>query len=154
MLAIAAYQWYLFFHILAAAAWVGGGLALAALAIAARKQDDPAQELALVRLGGKIGGPFFGVSGLVLLGFGFALVAEGDWDWGEAFVIWGFAAWAFSLLTGIFYYGMEQRGLDAAAERGDDAEVRRRLNRYYMVGRIDSLVLVSAVFAMSAKPFL
>src|SRR6185312_5967331 len=101
ILAITAYQWYLFFHILAAALWVGGGAGLAALAIAARKQSDPAQELVLIRLSGKIGGPFFGTSGLVLLAFGIALVQKGHWGWDTAFVIWGLAAFAFSLVTGI-----------------------------------------------------
>ena len=79
MLGIAAYQWYLFAHILAAAFWVGGGACLAALAIAARRQSNRDNELVLVRLGTAIGGPFFGASGLVLLGFGIALVENGNW---------------------------------------------------------------------------
>jgi nicotinamide riboside transporter PnuC len=69
-------------------------------------------------------------------------------------VIWGIVAFAFSLVTGIGYYAWEQKGLGEADASGDTAEVRRRLNRYYLVGRIDSLVLVSAVFAMTAKPWL
>ncbi len=153
-LAITWYQWFLFAHILAAAAWVGGGLLLLALAIAARAQSDRAQELALVRLGGTIGGPFFGTAGLVLLAFGFGLVENGHWGYDRFFVQFGFGAWAFSTLTGIFYYGTEQKGIDAAAERGDDVEVARRLGRYYLVGRIDSLVLIAAIFVMSTKPWL
>jgi hypothetical protein len=154
ILAITGYQWFLFLHILAAAAWVGGGLLLGALSIAARNRSDPAQELALVRLGGKIGGPFFGAFGFVLLGFGIALVERGNWSYDRFFVQFGFGAWAFSALTGIFYYGWEQKGLDAAAARGDSSEVRRRLERYYWVGRLDGLVLVAAVFVMTAKPWL
>jgi uncharacterized membrane protein len=154
MLAITWYQWFLFAHILAAAAWVGGGLALASLAIAAHRQVDPAQELALVRLGGKIGGPLFGFAGLALIGFGIALVQNGDWGYDKFFVQFGFGAWAFSTVTGIFYYGTEQKGIDAAAARGDDGEVLRRLRRYYRVGRLYVLVLVAAVFVMTTKPWL
>lgn len=149
--AITWYQWFLFLHILAAAAWVGGALALVALSVAARAQRDPAQELALVRLGGKIGGPLFGFAGLALIGFGIGLVENGNWGYDHFFVQFGFGAWAFSTLTGIFYYQTEQRGLDAATERGDDADVRRRLNRYYRVGRLDTAVLAAGVFVMTTK---
>jgi hypothetical protein len=31
--------------------------------------------------------------------------------------------------------------------------VRRRLNRYYAVGRVDTLVLVVALFVMATKPW-
>lgn len=154
MLAITSYQWYLFVHILAAALWVGGGACLAALAIAARRQTDQAQEVAFVRLGGSIGGPFFGTAGLILLGFGIALVQKGNWGWDEAFVIWGLCAFAFSMVTGIAFYGMQLKRIERALERGNQDDVRRALDVYYRVGRIDTLVLVSAVFAMSAKPFL
>jgi uncharacterized membrane protein len=110
MIAITWYQWFLFAHILAAAAWVGGGLVLAALAIAAKRQSDPAQELTLVRLGGKIGGPFFGAAGLLLIAFGIALVENGHWGYDTFFVQFGFAAWAFSTLTGAGYYGWDSAG--------------------------------------------
>lgn len=154
-LAITSSQWFLFAHVLAAAAWVGGGLALNALFVAARKTSDPAQELVLVRLAGKIGGPFFGLAGMVLLGFGIALVEKGNWSYDTFFVQFGFGVWAFSTLTGILYYGLEQRGIDAAAARSpDDPEVRRRLSRYYLVGMLDALVLVAAIFVMATKPFL
>jgi hypothetical protein len=32
--------------------------------------------------------------------------------------------------------------------------LRRRLERYYWVGRLDGLVLVAALFVMTTKPFL
>jgi uncharacterized membrane protein len=153
-LAITSYQWFLFAHILAAAFWVGGGACLAALAIAARRQSNLDSELALVRLGTAIGGPFFGASGLVLFGFGIALVEKGNWGWDQAFVIWGLCAWAFSTFTGIVFYGLQQRRIDKALAHGDDGAVRRALDVYYRVGRVDVLVLVSAVFAMSTKPWL
>ena len=38
--------------------------------------------------------------------------------------------------------------------RGDAAELRRRLERYYWAGRLDGLVLVAALFVMTTKPFL
>lgn len=154
MLAITSYQWYLFAHVLTAAFWVGGGACLAALALAAKRATDQETELAFVRLGGKIGGPFFGTSGLVLLGFGIALVQKGNWDWSEAFVIWGLCAFAFSMFTGIAFYGMQLKRIERAAEHGNQEGMRKALNVYYRVGRIDTLVLISAVFAMTAKPWL
>ena len=44
--------------------------------------------------------------------------------------------------------------LRQAATRGDGSEVRRRLERYYWVGRLDGLVLVAAFFVMTTKPWL
>ena len=62
--------------------------------------------------------------------------------------------WAFSTLLGIAFYGRQQKRIDAALERGDDAAVRRHLDRYYWVSRLDVFGLVSAVFVMATKPFL
>ena len=152
-LAVTWYEWFLFFHILAAAMWVGGGLVLTALTVAAKRAGGD-QELNLVRLGTTIGGPFFGLAGFALLGFGIALVENGNWDWGTFFVIWGMVSWAFSAIVGIFYYGPEQKRIDAALERGDQATVRRLLDRFHRVGQIDSVVLIATVFVMTAKPWL
>jgi putative copper export protein len=152
-LAVTWYQWFLFFHILAATMWVGGGLALTVLSLSARRAGRE-QELILVRLGTTIGGPFFGVAGMALLGFGIALVENGNWDWSTFFVIFGLIAWAWSAAVGIFYYGPEQQRIDAALGRGDEATVSRLLARFHRVGQIDSLVLVVAVFVMTAKPWL
>ena len=152
MLATTWYQWFLFAHILAATAWVGGGLALIALSVAAKK-SSPEQELSLVRLGTSIGGPFFGFAGLALIGFGIALVENGHWGYDTFFVEFGFGAWAFSALVGIFYYESERKRMDAAEARGDGAEVRRLLDRFHWVGRLDGLVLIVAIFVMAAKPF-
>jgi uncharacterized membrane protein len=152
--AITWYQWFLFAHILAASAMVGGALALFALSIAARAQRDPAQEIAFLRLAGKIGGPLFGSAGFALIGFGIALVENGDWGYDHFFITFGFGIWALSTLLGIVFYGSQQKRIDAALERGEDAAVRRQLDRYYWVGRLDLLGLVSAVFVMATKPFL
>jgi uncharacterized membrane protein len=154
MLAITWYQWFLFFHILGAIVMVGGALTLFALAIAARKTSDPAHELALIRLAGKIGGPFFGISGFALLGFGIGLVENGNWGYDHVFIEWGFAVWAFSTLLGIVFYSRQEKRLDAAEAKGGAAALRRQLDRYYWVGRVDALSLVSAVFVMATKPWL
>jgi uncharacterized membrane protein len=156
-LAITWYQWFLAAHIVAAALWLGGGTTLIALSVAARKQGDPAKEVDLVRFAGRIGGPVYGLAAWVLLGFGIGLVENGasPWSFDNFFVQFGLGAWLFSGLVGGLYYGHELKGIEAAAERGPaDPEVRMRLQRYYRVGTLDSLVLLAAVFVMSTKPFL
>jgi uncharacterized membrane protein len=153
VLAATWYQWFLFFHLLAVAMWVGGGLLLTVLVFVARRGGRE-QELTLVKLGTSIGGPFFGLAGLALLGFGIALVQNGHWHWNTFFVIWGLAAWAFSAVVGIFYYGPEQQRIEAALARGDETAVRRFLDRFHLVGKADSLVLVVTIFVMTAKPWL
>ena len=155
MLALTWYEWFKAGHVLAAVAWVGGGFTLTALSFAARRQRDPEQEIDIVVLAGKLGGPVYGAASWILLGFGFALVQNGDWGYDRFFVQFGLAAWVFSTVIGIFYYSREVKGLEAAAARGaDDPEARMRLNRYYRVGTIDSAVLLAAISVMSAKPWL
>lgn len=155
MLAITTYQWYLAAHVIAAVLWVGGGATISFLSMFARRQADPAKEVDFALLAGKVGGPVYGLSSFVLLGFGFALVENGNWGYDHFFVQYGLAVWLFSTVLGIFYYSRELKGIAAAFERGpDDPEVRMRLTRFYRVGALDSLVLVSAVFVMAAKPWL
>ena len=149
------YQWFLALHIVAAALWLGGGVTLIALSIAARRQSDPAKEVDLVRLAGKVGGPVYGLAAWVLLGFGIGLVENGasPWSFDNFFVQFGLGAWLFSALVGVLYYSRELKGIEAAAGRGPgDPEVRMRLQRYYRVGMLDSLVLLAAVFVMATKP--
>lgn len=125
--------------------------------VAARKQLNPVKEIDLLRLAGGIGGPVYGLSAFVLLGFGLGLVENGasPWSFDAFFVQYGLGAWLFSALVGLLYYDREFAGIEAAAERRpDDAEVRKRLRRYYRLGAFDSLVLVSAVFVMATKSFL
>lgn len=155
MLAITTYQWYLSAHIIAAVLWVGGGATISFLSMFARRQQETAKEVDFALLAGKVGGPVYGLSALVLLGFGFALVENGNWGYDRFFVQFGLAAWLFSMVVGIFYYSRELKGLAAAYERGpEDIEVRMRLTRFYRVGALDSLVLITAVFVMAAKPWL
>ena len=155
MLAITTYQWLLAAHVIAAVLWVGGGATISFLSMFARRQGDPAKEVDFVRLAGQVGGPVYGLSAFVLLGFGFALVENGNWGYDRFFVQFGLAAWLFSAALGILYYSREIKGLTTAYERGpEDLEVRMRLTRFYRVGALDSLVLLGAVFVMSAKPWL
>ena len=155
MLALTTSNGFLAAHVIAAVLWVGGGATISFLSMAARRQQQPAKEVDLALLAGKIGGPVYGLSAWVLLGFGFALVENRDWGYDDFFVQFGLAAWLFSAVVGMLYYSREIKGLAAAYERGpDDLEVRMRLTRFYRVGALDSLVLVGAVFVMSAKPWL
>jgi hypothetical protein len=155
VLAITWYQWFLAAHILAAVAWAGGALTLTALSIAARRQGDPAVELGLVRLASRIGGPFFGLSAWILLGFGFGLVENGGWGYDHFFIEFGFGAWAFAVAVGALYYSREFRAIDAASTRGpDDLEVHMRLHRYYRIGMLNTVVVLAAVFVMATKPWL
>ena len=155
MLAITTYQWFLAAHVIAAVLWVGGGASICFLSMAARRQGETAKEVDFALLAGKIGGPVYGLSSFLLLGFGFALVENGNWGYDRFFVQFGLAAWLFSAVLGIFYYSRELKGLAAAYERGpEDLEVRMRLTRFYRVGALDVAVLIAAVFVMSAKPWL
>jgi uncharacterized membrane protein len=153
-LAISAYEWFLFFHILGATVWVGGGIFLTALMARGLRSREPTQLLGLMQQVGPIGGPVFGAAGLVLVGFGFGLTEKGNWGYDEFFVQYGIAAWLVSTLIGAIYYGRAGKKIgETVAARGPEAAVPA-LRRYFRVGLTDTLILLSALFVMSAKPLL
>jgi uncharacterized membrane protein len=95
-------------------------------------------------------------SSLILVILGFVLLHEssGAYDLGQGWVTFGFAVWVFSFIAGSAYLGPESGRLSKMVEeRGpDDAEYQRRLNRIFLVSRIELLLLVLAVLDMAVKP--
>jgi uncharacterized membrane protein len=154
-LALTWYDWFKALHVIAASVWAGGGVTLFALGTAASRLRDPEKQLTLLRLSNVIGGPMFGISALVLLGFGIGLVENGNWGYDRFFVQWGIGAFAVSSLIGVLFYGAQTKKIEAAAERGlNDPEFQLRVRRYSRVGTLDMLLLMATMFVMTAKPFL
>jgi uncharacterized membrane protein len=97
---------------------------------------------------------------VIVLLAGVYLLAEGDWDSGEAFIAVGFVA-IFALLALQLFFFMPQgrRARELAArdlERGDSLSdefeaVGRRLGQ---VGSLAGLIVVVTIFFMTYKPFL
>ncbi len=151
-------QWYFVFkmiHVGAAVVWVGGGLFIAACAIVAELANDDDQLLQIGRLADQVASKLFPLMSFVVLGFGFAMTANGDIGYDQFWIIFGLIAWAASAATGILFLTPETKRLTKAmTERGPkDPEVQTRLRRILLVLRVDVAVMLLIVFDMVVKPF-
>jgi uncharacterized membrane protein len=150
--------WYFVFkmiHVGAAVVWVGGGLFIAMCAIVAELASDDDQLLEIGRLADQVAAKVFPLMSFVVLGFGFAMTANGDIPYNQFWIIFGLVAWALSAATGILFLTPETKRLTRAmADRGPkDPEVQSRLRRILLVLRVDTAIMLLIVFDMVAKPF-
>ena len=100
-------------------------------------------------------GRVFPVMSFVVLGFGFAMISNGDIPYNQFWLIFGLVAWGISAATGILFLGPESKRLNkVAAEHGPKSpEAQARLRRILLVARVDVALMFLIVFDMVAKPF-
>jgi uncharacterized membrane protein len=99
-------------------------------------------------------GPWvFMPASLVVLLSGILLVADGNWDWSEAYIVLGLIGWAVVSFTGFGYVtrAMNRVGMRMAAE-GPSPELGAEVNRLVLLARALILVLFATVFLMVVKP--
>ena len=149
------YETALFIHVVAVV-WVGGGTIFAVLGVAAERARDSARLAAIADLVEWVGLRVFMPASFVVLGFGIALAEEGGWEYGEFWLSFGLAIWVVSALTGMLFFGPQTKRLKAViAEHGvESAEAQRRILTLLRVARLDTMLLLLAVAAMTIKPFL
>lgn len=148
------YEFLLFVHILMAAIWVGGALIIQVLAAKIRGESDGMRLAALSRDAGFLGERVFAPASGILLLAGILMVIDGNWGFGETFVVIGLVGWAATLVTGLFFLTPEsKRVASLMEERGpDDPSAQAGIKRLLAISRIDAVVLILVVFNMAVKP--
>lgn len=148
------YELLVIVHILAAAVWIGGGVTVALLASRAWASRDDARVVELSRMGDHVGTRMFAPAAFVLLGAGAWAVAEGNWEWGDAWVSIGLAGWVLGFVSALAWHNREgHRIREAVADGGAAGPRARRVATIGMaVGLAELAVLVVVVWAMVAKP--
>lgn len=148
------YEFLVIVHVLAATVWIGGGITFTLLAARAWSSRDDATVLELSRMGDWVGARMFGPATLLLLGAGVWAVAEGDWEWGDAWVSIGFAGWIIGFAVAMVWHQREgHRIREAIADGGASGPRARRIANIGMaVGLVELAVLIVVVWAMVAKP--
>jgi uncharacterized membrane protein len=148
------YEFALFVHILAAIVWVGGGALTQVLAFRIVRADDPVRLAGFAKDMERVGMFVFTPAALIVLGFGFALMAEGSWSY-DFWVIFGLAVIGASALTGSLFLGPEAGRIGKLVDaRGPEyPEVQDRIRRILVISRIELTLLIAVVFAMVVKPF-
>ena len=148
------YEVYLWAHIFMAVIWVGGSLALQLLALRAMRSDDPIRVAHFSKDAEWVGMHLFAPASLLLVVSGFLLVSKADWGY-PFWMIFAIAVWAASALNGSVLLGPESKRLGKLVEAHgvEDPEVQRRINRIFLVSRVELVLLIAVVFDMTIKPF-
>jgi uncharacterized membrane protein len=150
---VSSYELWLFLHLSGVAVWVGGAVVAQVFAALAKASGDPARRATFGQDVAKVGPWVFMPASLLVLVSGVALVEDGNWDWGEAFVVLGLIGWAVVSFTAFGYVtrAMKQVGAKMAAE-GPSPELAARADRLVLLARLLILVLFVVLFLMVVKP--
>jgi uncharacterized membrane protein len=143
---------WLFLHVTAAMVWIGGAAAIQVFGILTKRAADPAKtaffagnvSYAILRI--------FLPAALVVLLSGVGLTIEGDWDWGEPFIVYGLVFWALVSLVAFGFLGgaIGRAGAQLASE-GPSPALGLRLRNLVWLSRVLLGVLVTIVFMMTVK---
>ena len=146
----------LFIHISAAAVWVGGATIVQIFGFRAVASGDPERRLAFIGDVQAIGLKVFNPAGIVLLASGIWMVVNRDEIYGfdEAWISIAFSIVIIGAALGMAFYGPQTRKvIEEAHDRGpDDSGVQLRINRIFLVSRIELVLLFVAVYAMVFRP--
>lgn len=148
------YTIYKALHVVAIVIWVGGDVTLTTLGIVFERRGDKETLATLGKLGAWIGVKVYTPAAFAVFAFGVALIQQGHWGWGTAWIDLALAGWAIATGVGVLFVGPELGRIDrdAAAFGPESAEVGRRVRRLFTVFRFDTVLLVLIVLDMTVKP--
>ena len=148
------YEVLLFLHVLAAITWIGGGIALQLVGMRAEQTRNGPFMQALGDSSDWLAKRLFIPSSLAVLVLGILLTIEGPWSFDILWVDLGFVGFAASFLTGILFLRPEGEriGRAIAAHGPGSREARQHIRRINVVQRVELVILVLVVAAMSIKP--
>jgi uncharacterized membrane protein len=140
-------------HILAVVLWVGGAFMIQVLAIRATRANEGPRLATLTSEIEWIGTRIFVPASLILVIFGFLMIQEGDLDY-QFWLVFPIVVWIASFLTGAGFLGPESGRLSKAIEREgiDSPEATSRLQRIFLISRIELVLLLLVVLDMALKP--
>ena len=145
------YEVLLFFHIVAMALWVGGGI-MTFISAKAEGMGEAALKARFGKRSGVIGG-VIGVSAFVVLGTGIGMVLNSDAvELSQTWVWVGLSLFGLSTIIGVAFYAPQSVKILAALEAGKTDETARRVKQWDKVVWLDSLLLLVIVGVMVLKP--
>ena len=143
-----------FVHVLAAIVWVGGVIAVAVLNGRLISTNDRSSILAISRTSSFFGQAVVSVAALLTLLVGAATAGIGRIGFGSLWIIWGFAAIVLSIALGasLIRITTARLGLAATGDEVSAEQLAGLQRRLALLNTINILLLISAVWAMVAKP--
>jgi uncharacterized membrane protein len=153
VLAANLYEWLLFLHVFAAMVWVGGLVALTALATHVVRSGEPDAVARFVGSLRVIGPLVLAPATVALLGFGIWLVVDSAaWDFGQSWIRVAILLFAGAFLVGAVFQSRTAIGARRAVEEGDHGEAARQLTRWSWGMRLILVLLLVATWDMVFKP--
>jgi uncharacterized membrane protein len=144
------YEFLLFVHVACAAIWVGGGFVFQVYGMVVRKAGDPLEMAQFSGRAGVVGERLFTPASLLVLLAGIGLMIEGNWSWGDLWVIFALAGFAGSFVNGLFLIAPMAKKLPAVGP--ETAAGQELIARIFTALRVELVVLFAIVFAMTVKP--
>jgi uncharacterized membrane protein len=155
-LALNNYNAFKFVHVLFAVIWVGGAATVQVYALLALRTHDPVRVASFAKDTEFVGTRIFLPSSLLLLVSGFFAIHEssGAWSLSQGWVQFGLVIILLSIAVGAGYLGPESGRIAKATEaKGvESAEVQQRIQRIFLISRIELVLLLCVVFDMVVKP--
>ena len=147
------YELWLFLHLSGAIVWIGGATVAQIFGVLAQRSGDPAQSAAFGRSMGFIGPKIFMPAAIVVLVSGVLLTEDGNWDWGEWFIVLGIVGWSLVAFVAFAYLtrAMGRVGARLAAE-GPSPELGAEVTKLVLLARVLIAVLFLIVLVMVVKP--
>lgn len=147
------YEIFKFLHVVFAIAWLGGGLVMVVLAIAAYGKD-PAESLRIIKnvlyLGNRVFLP--SAAGALVTGILMSVVAPISL-WGQAWLILGLLGWATTFTIGNWFIRPRAERLVALeAKEGASANVLALSQEMLSIAKFDYIMLFTIVADMVIKP--
>lgn len=142
----------LIIHILAAAAWIGGGLLNGFVAPRISRSGVEGAALAWARVAAQAGTRYFNPAGLLtaLSGIGLVMVSEA-YDWSDTYVSIGIGVVIAAGLIGALVHRPGGERIITALESGDRAAAARDGKRAAIWGAVTIVLLIVAVVVMVLK---
>ena len=144
------YEFLLFVHIAAAAIWLGGAFTFQMYGVAVRRGGDLEEMARFAGRAGVLGERMFAPASIVVLLAGIGMMLDGDWDWGQLWVVFALVTFAASFLTGLLVISPMAKKLPVVGPA--TAEGQELIRRIFSILRIDLAYMYAIVFALTVKP--
>ena len=148
------YELLLMLHVFSAIIWLGAGFVFTVLLVLARREGDAEREASYHADIDRLATLLFIPAAMATFIFGLSAAIEGNWDFGQAWILIGITGWLVSFLIGILYFKPESERISALAEQGEAgiAEAMTRSKRMTAVDNFELTVLYVVAAAMVLKP--
>ena len=144
------YEFLLFVHITAAMIWLGGAFTFQMYGAVVRRGGDPEELARFAGRAGVLAERMFVPASLVVILAGVGMMIDGNWDWGQLWVIFALVTFAASFVTGLFVISPMAKRIPVVGPTTPAGQAL--IQRLFTVLRIDLAFMYTIVFAMVVKP--